>query len=123
VDNNTELALGNALDLLRRSLRDRLEHAEFLATCWEGWSEMEAEAARGIIEDLVQIVRGFLRDHKPTPERKCARCESPWPCQVVAVIHEVMTDPERRLATFTYCPLCDHGLTARRCHDCRDWSA
>ncbi len=93
---NLPAAVADAYALLRADLYRHLDEAEFLAARYAGWSEHDIEAARALIPDLVQVIRGLLGEHVPDRAGVCRVCAVTWPCTVVATIRDLLKDPDRQ---------------------------
>jgi hypothetical protein len=103
-------ASADAFYLLRDDLYAHLDGADCLATQDNDWSSDEMQAARGLIGDLVLVIRGLLIEHKVQPSGDCRICTSVWPCPVVVTIHAIVKDPERQFVAHV---LRDHEGTDR----------
>jgi hypothetical protein len=88
--------MADALGLLGDDLYVHLDEAESLATQNAEWSADDGEAARGVIGDLVLVIRGLLIEHERQASGDCRTCTSTWPCPVVTTIHAFLKDPQRQ---------------------------
>jgi hypothetical protein len=89
-------AFVDAFGLLRDDLYTHLDEAEYLADQDAEWSGDDIRTARGLIGDLVLVLRGLLIEHQLQPSGDCRICTSAWPCPVVTTIHTVVKDPQRQ---------------------------
>lgn len=87
-----------AYALLRQHLYRHIDEAEFLATMAAGWSADDVETARELIPDLTDAIRHVVSLHAVDDAGICSACCECWPCASFTVVHEVVTDPERRIA-------------------------
>ncbi|MGH3870945.1 MAG: hypothetical protein ACRDSR_05425 [Pseudonocardiaceae bacterium] len=85
----------DAFTLLHLDLYGHLDKAEYLASKDKRWCSVDVDAARELIPDLVDVIRGLLVDHEPQPDGSCQICTSGWPCSVATTIHSVVKDPDR----------------------------
>lgn len=88
--------IADAMRLLYRDLYRHLDEAESLATTCREWTKENVVTARVLIPNLVIVIRGLLLDHQVTPGGACRTCASVWPCPVVALIHNLVKDPQRQ---------------------------
>ncbi|MGH3837127.1 MAG: hypothetical protein ACRDSF_15725 [Pseudonocardiaceae bacterium] len=88
--------LTDALGLLREDLCIHLEEADCLANQAGEWSGDDIQTARGLIGDLVLVLRGLLVEHQLRPSGDCRICGAAWPCPVVTTIHAFVKDPHRQ---------------------------
>ncbi|MGH3755266.1 MAG: hypothetical protein ACRDRP_21740 [Pseudonocardiaceae bacterium] len=89
-------ALADAFGLLLDDLRLHLDEAESLATQDAEWSADDMDAARGLIRDLVLVLRGLLIEHELQASGDCRTCTQAWPCPVVTTIHALVKDPHHQ---------------------------
>jgi hypothetical protein len=94
--NSLSPALIDALGLLTEDLYAHLHEAAYLADQDSEWSPDDMNRARGLISDLVLVLRGLLVEHRLRTGGGCGVCMSTWPCPVVTTIHAVVKDPERQ---------------------------
>ncbi len=89
-------ALADAFGLLRDDLCLHLDEADYLANQDDEWSADDMDVARGLIGDLVLVIRGLLIEHERQTSGDCQICTSAWPCPVVTTIHALVKDPQRQ---------------------------
>lgn len=89
--------VAEAFSLLHEDLYDHLAEAEFLARKCDEWTQQDADTARELIPDLVDVIRGVLHEHEAQPSGECRICPSAWPCPVVTTIHALVKDPKREI--------------------------
>jgi hypothetical protein len=88
--------VADAFGLLHMNLYRHLDEAEFLARKCQDWTEEDADTARGLIPDLVVVIRGLVFHHQVRRGGDtCRTCDSAWPCPVVTLIHSLIKDPDR----------------------------
>ena len=87
-------AVADAFELLREHLYQRLDDAESSSVSYEDWDQEDIDAARELIQNLVLVLRGLLLDHQMRPGGECRPCSAAWPCPVVALMHDLLKDPE-----------------------------
>jgi hypothetical protein len=92
----TPSPLADALGLLRDDLCGHLDEAEYLAVQGDEWSADDMDKARGLIVDLVVVIRALLIEHRRQASGDCKVCALAWPCPVVSTIHAVVKDPQRQ---------------------------
>lgn len=88
--------------LLRTHLYSHLDQAEFLAMKATAWSDDDADEARQLLPDLVDVIRRCLAAHDDTDHGHCLLCSEPWPCRTVGTIHDGLVDPRHHFQ-----PLCE----------------
>ncbi|MGH3765663.1 MAG: hypothetical protein ACRDS0_09755 [Pseudonocardiaceae bacterium] len=88
--------LADALGLVDEDLLIHLDGADSLATQSDEWSEQDKDDARGVLGDLVLMIRGLLIEHERTSSSECRTCGCAWPCPVVTTIHGFLKDPHRQ---------------------------
>lgn len=79
--------------LLRTHLYSHLDQAEFLAMKATAWSDDDAEQARQLLPDLVDVIRRCLTAHADTETGNCLLCSESWPCRTVETLHDELVDP------------------------------
>jgi hypothetical protein len=97
-------SVADAYALLRTDLYRHLDDAEFLAAKHEAWSERDTDAARALIPDLLQVIRGLLAEHGPDRAGVCRVCAVNWPCPVVSTIRDLLKDPDRQFVALLVRP-------------------
>lgn len=85
-------AVEEAYRLLRNDLYMHLEEAEYLAD-YDHWSDKQIRAVRGIITNLVTVIRGLVVLHDDRTG-KCPRCGTAWPCEEFESIHRLVKAPQ-----------------------------
>lgn len=96
-------AMARAFALLRDELYEYLDDTEVLTEVDEQWHDRETERARGLLRDLVQVVRSVLAGHEPDSHGGCRLCRSRhWPCATVETIDRVLRDPRREFVRITH---------------------
>lgn len=94
--------MARAFTLLRDELYEYLDEAEMLTEVDNEWRARDAEAARGVIRDLVAVIRTVLAQHEEDPHGGCRLCRARhWPCDTVEIIDRVLRDPNREFARIT----------------------
>lgn len=91
----------DAFALLSNDLYLHLDEADSLSTQNAEWSDEDSERARGLIGDLVLVIRGLLIEHR-LQNGGCRLCASSWPCPVVTTIHAFVKDPHRQFVALVY---------------------
>lgn len=91
-------ALNRAFWLLCNEIYERLDAAEHLGDDTIEWTVADAENARDVIGDLIELVRSVVVEHQAGPDGECPCCLQRWPCRTVALVYQVATDPARRIS-------------------------
>ncbi|RZS34312.1 hypothetical protein EV193_10999 [Herbihabitans rhizosphaerae] len=89
----------DARQLLRYNLYEHLDEAEFLATKTADWTDDDADTARDLIPDLINVIRGVLVEHSTPAASTCPACRVPWPCPTLSTVHRLIKDPDNKLVT------------------------
>ena len=89
-------ALADAGHLLHDDLYVHLDEADYLTEQDDEWSPADIQTARGLIGDLVLVIRGLLVEYRPQSSGACRICTSAWPCPVVTTIHAFVKDPQHQ---------------------------
>ncbi|QWF82300.1 hypothetical protein [Amycolatopsis sp. CA-230715] len=96
--NPQSAASARAMWLLRNEIYAQLDECEFLAMSDDEWDDEEEAAARGLLCDLVTVVRTVVGDHREDAQGRCKLCEKLWPCDSIDSVHRSMHAPDAGFA-------------------------
>lgn len=87
-------AVTDAFRLLRYDLFRHLDEAEFLGAKTAEWTDEDADSARLLIPDLVEVIRGTVALHNNHQDVDCRGCGQQWPCGTFETLHALVKRPD-----------------------------
>jgi hypothetical protein len=100
-EDTVSAALCEAYRLLREDMQQYIENAEGYGDDSASWTDEEIDTAGELIGDLAMTLRWILGPHRSAEHGRCATCDTDWPCQVVRVMHELLTHPDTQMYKLT----------------------
>jgi hypothetical protein len=90
-------AVASAFWLLRYDIFRHLDEAEFLGLKNAEWTDEDADSARLLIADLVEVIRGTVVLHDNQRDADCRGCGQPWPCGTFETLHALVKRPDTEI--------------------------
>lgn len=90
-------AVSDAFWLLRYDMYRHLDEAEFLGMKTAEWTDEDADSARLLIPDLVEVIRGTVALHNNHRDVDCQGCGQQWPCGTFETLHALVKRPNTEI--------------------------
>lgn len=93
--------LSDAYRLAHEKLFEYVENAEDYGDDHDHWSAEQIDTACDLLGELGMILRRAVAPHRADNRGNCTTCATPWPCPVIRVVHELVTDPDTQIYQIT----------------------
>ncbi|MGH3620641.1 MAG: hypothetical protein ACRDQ5_02475 [Sciscionella sp.] len=99
--NTIPSVLSDAYRHAHQELFEYVENAEDYGEDNNDWSDEQIDTARDLIGELAMILRRTFAPHKADNRGSCTTCATPWPCPIIRVVHELVTNPDTQIYQIT----------------------